>query len=146
MQDAHFSILLRVPPRHSSMSDDNSQRSWHYKQFRRSLQDLATAGSEQLALFPDRAAKPDELAWAFEHWASLIRRTYETGLSETQIDALAAIEQKLKTMSRDGAEFGADLWTEAALRSSEHWVEVRALAASALEAFAWPGQAAGESR
>lgn len=118
------------------MTDDVTLRSWHFRQFRRSLQDLAGAGTDQLALFPDRAAKPDELAWAFDHWATLIRRTYEPELSEAQIDELAAIERKLQTMSRDGREFDADLWTDCALKNSEHWVEVRALAAAALDAFA----------
>jgi hypothetical protein len=125
------------------MIEENTQRSWHFKQFRRSLQDLAGAGSDQLPLFPDRAAKPDELAWAFEHWVSLIRGTYEPELSEIQAEALAAVERKLKTMSRDGAEFGADLWTDDALRSSEHWLEVRALATAALAAFGWPMEAEG---
>ena len=40
-------------------------------------------------------------------------------------------------MSRDGAEFDADLWTEAALATSEHWADVRRLALSALDAFQW---------
>ena len=128
------------------MIEDNSQRSWHYRQFRRSLQDLAGAGSDQLALFPDRAAKPDELAWAFEHWAAIVRTTYESELSAAQAEALAGLEGKLKTMSRDGAEFDADLWTDAALRNSEHWAEVRALAAAAVDAFAEPVETAGESR
>lgn len=119
------------------MTDDNTLRSWHVKQFRRSLQDFANAGSDQLALFPDRAAKPDELAWAFDHWATIVRGTYEGELTATQTEAIAALDRKLKTMSRDGAEFGADLWTESALRSSEHWTEVRALATAALDAFGW---------
>jgi hypothetical protein len=125
------------------MTDDGTLRSWHFRQFRRSLQDLAAAGTDQLALFPDRAAKPDELAWAFDHWATLIRRTYEPELSDAQIDALAAIERKLQTMSRDGREFDADLWTDSALRNGEHWNEVRVLATASLEAFGWPGEMAG---
>lgn len=128
------------------MTEDNSQRSWHFKQFRRSLQDLAEAGSDQLALFPDRAARPDELAWAFEHWAAIVRTTCESELSAAQVEALAGLEGKLKTMSRDGAEFGADLWTDAALRHSEHWAEVRALAAAAADAFAGAVETARESR
>jgi hypothetical protein len=128
------------------MIEDTSQRSWHLKQLARSLQDLAGAGSDQLTLFPERAVKPDEAAWAFEHWATLIRRTYESELSLIQTDALAAVERKLKTMSRDGAEFGADLWTDSALRTSEHWIEVRALATAALDAFGWPIEMPGESR
>jgi hypothetical protein len=36
-------------------------------------------------------------------------------------------------MSRDGADFDADLWTDTALRTSEHWAEVRRLASAAIE-------------
>jgi hypothetical protein len=126
------------------MTDDDSQRSWQFRQFRRSLQDLASAGSDQLALFPDRVAKPDELAWAFEHWATIVRGADESELSATQADAVAALQAKLKTMSRDGAEFGADLWTDSALRGSEQWLEVRTLATAALAAFGWQTGTAGE--
>jgi hypothetical protein len=117
------------------MTDENAQRSWHLKQLRWSLQGLAAAGSEQRTLFPDHAAKPDELAFHYEHWASVVRGHYEGELSPAQIESLAAIDRKLATMSRDGAEFDADLWTEAALNSSEHWADVRRLASSALDAF-----------
>ena len=41
-------------------------------------------------------------------------------------------------MSRDGAEFDAELWTDAALTGSVHWAEVRTLAAAALAAFDGP--------
>jgi hypothetical protein len=126
------------------MTDDNTQRSWHFMQFRRSLQDLANAGSDQLALFPDHAAKPDELAWAFEHWATNVLGSDESELSAIQTDAVAALQAKLKTMSRDGAEFGADLWTESALRGSQQWLEVRRLATAAMAAFGWQTGTAGE--
>lgn len=126
------------------MIDDVTQRSWHFRQFRRSLQDLAGAGSDQLALFSDRAAKPDELAWAFEHWATIVRGAGDAELSAPQAAAVAALEAKLKTMSRDGAEYGADLWTDSALRSSEQWIEVRKLAAAVLAAFGWRDDTAGE--
>ena len=41
-------------------------------------------------------------------------------------------------MARDGAEFDADIWTDEAVRTSEHWAEVRALAAAALDEFSAP--------
>jgi hypothetical protein len=41
-------------------------------------------------------------------------------------------------MSRDGADFDADLWTDEAIRTSVHWRDVRALAAAALAAFELP--------
>ena len=127
------------------MPEDNTQRAWHFRQLTRSLRDLVSAGSDQLALFPGRTVKPDELAWAFGHWATAIRSAYEAELSDAQAETLAAVERKFATMSRDGAEFGADLWTESALRTSEHWIEVRNLATAALDAFESPIEMAGET-
>ena len=101
------------------------------------MRGLAAAGSEQPPLFPDSVATADQLARDFDQSAVAVRSNYGSDLSENQADALAALEQKLMTMSRDGAEFDAELWTEAALRTSEHWADVRTLALSALEAFGW---------
>ena len=101
------------------------------------MRSLAAAGSEQPPLFPDSVATADQLARDFDQSAVAVRSNYGSDLSENQADALASIERKLATMSRDGAEFDAELWTEAALRTSEHWADVRTLALSALEAFGW---------
>jgi hypothetical protein len=120
------------------MTDDNTQRSVHFKQLRWSLQGLAMAGSEQGTLFPESVESAGELASDYDHWASVVRCNYETDLSQAQTESLAAIDRKLETMSRDGAEFDAELWTDAALTSSQHWADVRSLAAGALEAFGWP--------
>jgi len=122
------------------MPDEDGQRTSDFNELRWSLQGLATAGSEQRALFPEYAAKADDLAFDFDHWASHVRGSYEEELSAPQTESLAAIEEKLATISRDGAEFDVELWTEAALRGSEHWADVRRLAASALDAFDWPIQ------
>jgi hypothetical protein len=121
-----------------AVPEETALRSWHFKQLRWSLQGLATAGSEQRALFPDLAVNADELAFDFDHWASVVRNNYESDLSGSQADSLAAIGAKLATMSKDGAEFDLELWTDAALIGSEHWADVRRLAVSALEAFGWP--------
>ena len=120
------------------MPEDDGQRSSRFNQLRWSLQGLAIAGSEQRPLFPEYVPDADDLAFDFDHWASVVRSSYEGDLSRPQTDSLGAIEQKLATMSRDGAEFDVELWTEAALSSSEHWADVRRLACAALEAFAWP--------
>jgi hypothetical protein len=117
--------------------DERSLRAWRFRQLRRSLQALAAPPSGQLALFPEDVAKADELALHFDHWASVIRSSDEGALSDEQRDSLSDIDEKLATMSRDGAEFDADIWTDEALRNSEHWAAVRALAVAALEAFAW---------
>ena len=123
------------------MPEDNALRSWHFRQLKWSLQSLAHAGSPQRLLFPDQTVNADDLAFEFDHWSSMVCRTYEADLSSSQRDALGAIAGKLATMSRDGAEFDLDLWTDAALGASEHWAEIRKLAAAALDAFGWTAEA-----
>jgi hypothetical protein len=120
-----------------AISEEHALRSWHFRQLRWSLQALAAAGSDQRTLFPDHIVTADELAFDFDHWAGVIRSTYEQDLSRPQAESLAAIDRKLATMSREGVEFDLELWTEAALSTSEHWAGVRRLARSALEAFGW---------
>jgi hypothetical protein len=119
------------------MIDDDTRRPWHFKQLKWSLQALAEAGSVQPALFPERAPGPDDLAFAFDHWAAVVRDIYLPELSPAQAQALSGMAAKLAVMSRDGAEFDVELWTDAALETSEHWADVRQLALSALEAFGW---------
>jgi hypothetical protein len=98
-----------------------------------SLQALAAAGAAQQELFPEQASTADDLAFAFDHWLTVVRDEHGSDLSPAELDALSAIERKLATMSKDGAEFDLELWTDGALRTSEHWAEVRALAQTALE-------------
>lgn len=116
---------------------EDAQRGWRFKQLRWSLQALADAGSGQQSLFPDRRVTADDLAFDFDHWSSFVEGTDAGELTGAQADALAEIRRKLATISRDGAEFDVELWTDAALATSEHWADVRSLAAAALEAFGW---------
>jgi hypothetical protein len=117
---------------------EEDQRASHFRQLRWSLQSLATAGSDQPMLFPDSVVKPDALAADFDHWSSVVRGNYQHDLSTSRADSLAAIDRAFATMSKDGAEFDLELWTEAALVTSEQWAHIRRLATSALEAFDWP--------
>ena len=119
------------------MTEDDAQRSWHLKQLRQSLHGLAHAASNQPALFPDSVASADDLAFGYDHWSDLVRGAYGSDLTRAQTDALDAIDRKLATMSNDGAEFDVDVWTDAALSTSDHWANLRKLAALALEAFGW---------
>jgi hypothetical protein len=107
----------------------------HLNELRASLRALAMPASTVPALFPEFAVRPDDLASSFEHWASVVRGDDQRPLSPAQADCLAAVERKLSTMSRDRADFDADLWTETALGSSPHWDEVRRLALAALDAL-----------
>ncbi len=121
--------------------DESLDRDGHLRQLRWSLQALAESGSGQRALFPEAASSADALALEFDTWSEVVRTNYEEDLTPAQREALDAIERKLQTMSRDGVEFDAELWTDAALTGSVHWAEVRALAAAALAAFDRPDAA-----
>lgn len=104
-------------------------------ELRHVIRRLAAAGSGQPALFPDENATALELVRAFDHRALAVRDSYDDRLSTSQIESLTALEKKLSTMARDGAEFDADIWTEDAVRTSEQWAEVRSLAAAVLDAL-----------
>ena len=75
----------------------------------------------------------------FDHRVVAVREAPDTHLSSSQIESLTLLEQKLSTMARDGVEFDADIWTDEAVRTSEHWAEVRSLAATAVDAFSEAG-------
>jgi hypothetical protein len=127
------------------MTDGTTDRASSFKRLRISLHRLATAGAEQRTLFPDSAASAGELASDYDQSATVIREDFEGELSPSQSEALAAIDRKLVLMSRDEAEFGVELWTDGAVSTSEHWAEIRRLAAAALEAFGWPLESFSES-
>lgn len=118
----------------------DEHRAWLRRQLAASLQALALTGSGQPVLFPEWAPTASELAMQFEHWLSAIREHDAIEVAAAEADALAALERKLQTMSRDGAEFDADLWTEAAVAESPHWEEVRCLARAALAPTEAEGQ------
>lgn len=120
------------------MTDEDIDQSTAFRQLKWSLHGLALAGAEQLALFPDSVVKIDELAFNLEHWAGVVRERYADELTAAQRDALEALEGKLATMSHDRVEYDAELWTESALATSEHWADVRRLASAALDAFGGP--------
>jgi hypothetical protein len=105
------------------------------RELRRVLRQLSDAGSAQPALFPDDAVSAGELVRDFDQRVQVVREACDDELSPAQIESLTALENKLSTMARDGAEFDADIWTDEAVRTSEHWAEVRALAAAALDEF-----------
>lgn len=113
------------------------ERSWHFKQLRRSLESLAACPSDQEPLFPDLVVTPDELALSFDHWSSVICQGYGSELTATERASLEAIEQTLTRMSRDAVEFDADIWTDNAVRTSADWTSLRQFAAAALDAFGW---------
>ena len=119
------------------LRNDAPDRETQLRYLRWSLQALAASPSEQLALFPDAVAKADELVLDFDNCAAVVRERDDAALSESQLGALAAIDQHLATMSRLASELDADIWSEAALRDDPHWQRTRQLADEALAAFGW---------
>jgi len=119
------------------LTNDAPDKETQLRYLRWSLQALAASPSEQLALFPDAVAKADELVLDFDNCAAVVRERDDAGLSESQLGALAAIDQQLATMSRLASELDADIWSEAALRDDPHWQRTRQLAEEALTAFGW---------
>lgn len=101
------------------------------------LQALAIPAQNQVRLFPDWVEKADELALDLDHWVLVVCGNYAEDLSQEQLVRLADVNKRLNAMSRLGAEFEEELWTEEALSSSPHWAHVRQLAADALAAFGW---------
>ena len=99
----------------------------------RCLEGLTATGTEQQPLFPDEEPAPQAVAAEFDRAYSTVQRIAADLLTPEQSDAIARVAEKLQTISRDGAEFDADLWTEGAVQTSTHWREVRILAAGALE-------------
>lgn len=124
--------------RTGAMNADAPERESHFQQLRRSLEALVASASVQRSLFPEWAVTADELALDFDHWVDVIQSNYEDELEDEQRRSLQAIVDGFASMSRDGAELEADVWSEVAVRSSEAWVSVRHLAGEALRAFGWP--------
>src|SRR4030095_3825067 len=110
------------------------------RELTRVVRQLAAAGSGQPTLFRDEDVSAIELVRDFDQRASVVRESGDDQLTPLQVESLTRLEQKLSTMARDGAEFDADIWTDEAVRTSEHWAEVRSLAGAALDAFSAPAE------
>src|SRR5688572_32607527 len=118
--------------------DATTKREWHFRQLKWALQALAIPASDQMRLFPDFVVVADELALDFDQWQTVVLGNYDGELSTEQTSSLSEIDRTLDRMSRSGADFTPELWTEVALSSNRHWADLRRLAGAALEAFGWP--------
>jgi hypothetical protein len=114
------------------VEDERTERTVAFKQLELSVRALAMSASDQLNLFPENVVTADELAGHFDRAWSAVRLAYEPELSALHVEVLTAVERKLVSMSRDGAAFDLELWTDFALRSNDQWEAVRALALEAL--------------
>jgi hypothetical protein len=117
---------------------DDALRDSCLRQLTETLRALASEPSDQLALFQDSVTRAGDLAGRFDDSFRALAEDYASELSRSQAEVLNRLKDQFATMSRDGAEFDADLWTDEAIRTSMHWREVRALAGAALAAFDLP--------
>lgn len=105
-----------------------------FERLKHSLQLLAASAETQLRLLPAFVCKADELALEFDHWREVVFQKYTEDLTASQRSTLEAVDFKLAWMSDNPDEH----WTEEHVKESEHWREVRVLAAKSLDAFGWP--------
>jgi hypothetical protein len=102
---------------------------------RSAVQDLALPPELGLSRKAAGTHRPDELALEFDDVYSAFVSNAAVLPTEEQLLALQALDSALAAMS--GPE-NAPLWTESAVKTHPRWVEVRSLAATVLEVFAWP--------
>ncbi len=119
------------------MSDppSNIDRAWIMSELRRAIQALAAPGAVALALFPDDAAKADELAIDFAHFREVACGNFPHEFGPQQTAALERIDRLLEAMS---GWANKELWTDAAVCTSPRWREVRDHANAALRLAPWP--------
>lgn len=92
-----------------------------------------------LAMLADIQAQPeqaDAIALEFDHWCLAILSTFRGELTVRQRALLNALDAYFDELTQQGDE---DLWSEAAIRDSQEWSDIRGLARQALESFGWPG-------
>ncbi|HRQ41674.1 MAG TPA: hypothetical protein PLD25_27450 [Chloroflexota bacterium] len=105
------------------------------QQLQYALQTLALPVTAQLRLHPCDGCRVEELALAFDRWQSKARGELKESLTGEQAEALNRLDRKLLMLS--GSRF-KPTWTDAALRQSLEWRQVREMAREALAKFGWP--------
>lgn len=104
-----------------------------FERLKHSVQLLASPAEVQLRTMPDFVCKADELALDFDLWKDATLSNFRSELTGAQTVSIDAISRSLSDMTRAGPQ----LWTEKAVRESEEWKDIRALAADALASFGW---------
>ena len=96
---------------------------------------LASEAHIQDALFPDFAAKGDELVLEFEEWRNKVN---VASFTQSQLAAIKQLDEYI--LSHSGEAF-AELYLDTQqLYSNEYWAKVIQLAQQVIEAFEWAYQ------
>ena len=114
-----------------------AQKEWILERLKHSLQALALPGEQQVQLFPRGVVVTDELVLDFDHWRSCVVGNDRSEFTEAQSRAIAALSEKIKSAPNENDK---SVWHEEALCLHSFWIEVRKLAARALETFGWPAE------
>ncbi len=104
------------------------------QQLQYALQTLALPVTAQLRLHPCDGCRVEELALAFDRWQERVRWELSGSLSREQVEVLNRLDRKLLTLSGSRQK---PAWTDAALRRSAEWRQVREVAREALAKFNW---------
>jgi hypothetical protein len=104
-----------------------------FERLKYSIQRLACPAEVQLNLLPSFVCRPDELALDFDQWRLAAVSNFRSELTAGQLLCLDAIDGTLSELTNMGPEH----WTDDAVRRSNEWRRIRALAASALLSFGW---------
>ncbi len=105
------------------------------QQLQYALQTLALPVTAQLRLHARDGCRVEELALAFDRWQAKARGEMQEDLTGEQVEVLNRLDKKLLLLS--GSRF-KPAWSDAALRQSAEWRQVRAMAREALAKFGWP--------
>jgi hypothetical protein len=108
-----------------------------FERLKYSIQLLACPAEVQLNLLPSFVCRADELALDFDQWRLAAVSNFRSELTAGQLSSLDAIDGSLSELTNMGSEH----WTDDAVRQSNEWRGIRALAASALASFGWPTEA-----
>jgi hypothetical protein len=116
----------------------SADRLWIFEPTKHALQHLAAPAEVQIALLPDFVCVTDELSLDFDHWRSTFIGNYGSELTPGQAALFEAIDEKFARLSRRGAAFREEFWTNDALRESPEWENFRQLAIKLLDLLGWP--------
>jgi len=105
-----------------------------FERLKHSVQLLASPPDVQLKMLPCSVNRADELALDFDLWREIVLNNFRSQLSAKQMSAIEKIDRSLSLLTRMRPE----CWTEEAVRQSEEWKRIRALAGDALKSFGWP--------
>jgi hypothetical protein len=118
------------------MSDPN--RPGIFEHTKEALQLLACPAQLQIRLLPEFVSVADELALDFNHWQSILLSNFSSELTQQQIAHLTAIDGEFDQLSREGARYDPEFWTNDALQTSSKWNSLRQMAVQVLHSFGWP--------